>query len=421
MSLDRSNSSQLSIDTRDKYDILHLSFNQDQSCFAVGTSIGYKIYNNDPFTCCFQSNDGGIGIAEMLFTTSLVALVGAGIHPQYSPRRLQLINTKRQSVICELNFVTTVVAVKLNRRRLLVVLENSVHVYDISNMKLLHTIDTSPNPRGVIAMASSSENCYVAYPANNLTGEVLIFDANTLQTVNIIQAHKSTLSYLAMNQDGSLLATSSEKGTVIRVFSVPDGRRLYQFRRGSTSAKIQYISFNSQSNMICVVSGSQTIHIFRLSRAFGTGSAVVGSYLPEILSEMIEPVRDFAFIKLPSALLSKQSSSSSSASQSGGSASVGYGSKFRCIAALSNTLPQIIVCTSNGWYLQYQIDLENGGECKLLNQHSIIDRSDYVSSSLLSSADNLPGNLQQQQFQQQQQQQVQSHASNQDLSQHEGQ
>lgn len=30
----------------------------------------------------------------MLFCTSLIALVGAGEHPSFSPRRLQIINTK---------------------------------------------------------------------------------------------------------------------------------------------------------------------------------------------------------------------------------------------------------------------------------------------------------------------------------------
>lgn len=55
---------------------------------------------------------------------------------------------QRQSTICELTFPTTILAVKLNRRRLVVVLEERIYVYDISNMKLLHEIETSPNPQG---------------------------------------------------------------------------------------------------------------------------------------------------------------------------------------------------------------------------------------------------------------------------------
>jgi hypothetical protein len=39
-------------------------------------------------------DDGGIGIVEMLFCTSLIALVGAGEQPTHSPRSLQIMNTK---------------------------------------------------------------------------------------------------------------------------------------------------------------------------------------------------------------------------------------------------------------------------------------------------------------------------------------
>jgi len=99
----------------------------------------------------------------MLFCTSLVALVGAAdTQPNNSPRKLQIVNTKvsssvhngqiadaqRQSTICELIFPTSVLAVKMNRKRLIVVLESEIYIYDISTMKLLHTIETGPNPNG---------------------------------------------------------------------------------------------------------------------------------------------------------------------------------------------------------------------------------------------------------------------------------
>jgi len=55
---------------------------------------------------------------------------------------------QRQSTICELTFPTTVLAVRMNRKRLVVILEDQIYLYDISNMKLLYTIETSPNPNG---------------------------------------------------------------------------------------------------------------------------------------------------------------------------------------------------------------------------------------------------------------------------------
>jgi autophagy-related protein 18 len=134
------------------------------------------------------------------------------------------------------------------------------------------------------------------------------------------------------------------------VFSVPSGQRIYQFRRGTIPAKIYSINFNMQSNMLVVTSATDTVHIFRLARAAGLRGTLLGSasYLPEIVSEMWEPVRDFAHLKLPTTGLITA-------------------------AALSHSSPQVMVLTSDGYFLVYNIDLENGGECVLLKQHSLLD------------------------------------------------
>ncbi|XP_075036084.1 WD repeat domain phosphoinositide-interacting protein 2 isoform X2 [Mixophyes fleayi] len=48
----------------------------------------------------------------------------------------------------------------------------------------------------------------------------------------MIPAHNSPLAALAFDASGSKLATASEKGTVIRVFSIPEGQKLFELRRG---------------------------------------------------------------------------------------------------------------------------------------------------------------------------------------------
>jgi autophagy-related protein 18 len=52
------------------------------------------------------------------------------------------------------------------------------------------------------------------------------------QAVTMIQAHDSPLAAVRFSPDGKLVATASEKGTVIRVFSIPNAERLFEFRRG---------------------------------------------------------------------------------------------------------------------------------------------------------------------------------------------
>lgn len=224
----------------------------------------------------------------MLFTTSLIALVYTT-----APRKLQIVNTKRASIICELTFPTSILAVKLNRRRLVAVLEEQIYIYDIANMKLLHTIETSPNPNAIAALSPSSENAYLAYPSPLLSpselpntapvsgataaskGDVLLFDSLSLSVTNIVQAHRAPLSAVALSQSGTLLATSSDKGTVIRVFNVPNGDRVAEFRRGSYPARIYDLAFNAVSTLLGATSDTDTVHIFKMPSNGNTAPSVV--------------------------------------------------------------------------------------------------------------------------------------------------
>lgn len=364
-------------------------------------------------------------------------------------------------------------AVRLNRKRLAVVLEEEIYLYDISNMGLVSTIATSPNPNAIFALSPSSERCFIAYPLPKprdeqgerrpshapplstyvppTSGEVLIFDTITLKAVTVIEAHRSPLCCVALNSDGNLLATASETGTIIRVFSVPSGQKLYQFRRGTYPSTIYSMSFNLSSTLLCVSSASDTVHIFRLvnaqtaaasssalaeaeagsprtnrwsrSRSIdssdyspgsnaadsprggegpdatasppgaanngGSGSAAsaarpsgtfgsmlrrssqlvgrsvagaVGSYLPQSVTEMWEPQRDFASIKIPK----PNNSTAPRGALMGGTL------PLRSVVAMSSNSPQVMVVTSDGGFYVYNIDMQRGGEGYLVKQFTYV-------------------------------------------------
>jgi len=66
-----------------------------------------------------------------------------------------------------------------------------------------------------------------------------------------------------MNDDGTLLVTASEKGTLIRIFDLKnEGKALREYRRGSDRAEIFNLVFTKDSNYVGCSSDKGTVHIF---------------------------------------------------------------------------------------------------------------------------------------------------------------
>lgn len=79
----------------------------------------------------------------------------------------QVCHFKKGTEICNYSYSNTILGVKLNRARLVVCLEESLYIHNIRDMKVVHTIrDTPPNRRGLCALASDSDHCYLAYPGS---------------------------------------------------------------------------------------------------------------------------------------------------------------------------------------------------------------------------------------------------------------
>ena len=109
----------------------------------------------------------------------------------------------------------------------------------------------------------------VAYPCPHPDkaekGTVAIYDCKNQETYcRSITGHAEPIAALALNSRGDLLATVSTRGTTIRVFSLPDGKEEFAFRRGSYPAEITSLSFNQDSSLLCVCSEKPTVHIFSL-------------------------------------------------------------------------------------------------------------------------------------------------------------
>lgn len=165
--------------------------------------------------------------------------------------------------IGELSFRSDVKAVKLRRDRVVVALNTKVYVYRFSDLKLLDQINTLPNPRGLVALCPHASATVLACPGVN-RGHVRVELYDTRKST-IVSAHESELARLALNADGSLMATASDKGTLIRIFDTQTGEQLRELRRGVDRAQVYCIAFDPQSRFVACTSDKGTAHIFSIA------------------------------------------------------------------------------------------------------------------------------------------------------------
>lgn len=342
------------------------SFNQDSTSLALGMKSGYKLFSLssvDTLSCIYESVETPeVCLVERLFCSSLVVVVSSQM-----PQRMNIYHFKKGTEICNYSYPSPVHAVKLNRQRLVVCLEESIYIHNIKDMKLLKTLLNTPaNPSGLCALSVSPSSSYMAYPGSANSGEVVLYDANALSTVTVIPAHSSSLAALSFNPSASKLASASERGTVIRVFSIPNGQLLSEFRRGMKRyVHISCLSFSPDGQFLCASSNTETVHIFKMEPNPNTdqseeddswGSYVgkminaASTYLPAPVSGMMSQDRAFATAHLLTS-----------------------GRKNTCTLAMIQKLPRLLVATADSQLFIYTLDLQEGGECKLAYTHKLFE------------------------------------------------
>ena len=99
-------------------------------------------------------------------------------------------------------------------------------------MKIQDRLDVD-NHLGRICLSSNALiNPYLVYSQSLKEGLLEVYDTSTQKKVNTIRCHRTPILKIGMGPFGNLVATCSTQGTMIRVFSIPNGEKLYTFTRG---------------------------------------------------------------------------------------------------------------------------------------------------------------------------------------------
>lgn len=265
-------------------------------------------------------------------------------------------------------------------------------------MILLHSI--LDIPVDVLGICALSLNSILAYPVSSTNGKLLLFDAINYISINEIEAHNSPLSALDISPNGNLVATTSEKGTFVRVYFVPTCQRIHEFRRGVLQVNIASLKFSYCEYYLCVSSNTETVHVFKINqnevenvrrefqnlenekKSVKRGSGIlknrmdrnknresvwninyftkaVTSYLPAQLNDILSQDRAFATVQLGQ-------------------------SETRNVCAVTklDKETKVLVAGDNGFLYIYDFDTVNGGICKLNQQYDLRSKTENTAGTI---------------------------------------
>ncbi|KAI2798277.1 hypothetical protein RDWZM_004047 [Blomia tropicalis] len=308
-------------------EVISVSINDDGNMFAACTESGLRVYNMEPLVSKLNIDSsiiGTLGICKLLHRTNLMAIVGGGNRPKYADNTILIWDDDQKRFVLEYTFASRVLSLKLRRDRLFVAERNRITCYTFPGdpaPEKIFTIETGDNPNGmceVTPCTSATELQLLAYPGHR-TGSVQLLDLSTTTattfgggsvssivdpTINnkssstpslisntvtsgasvsisptSVSAHKSEIACIALNRTGTLLATASRKGTLIRIFRITDENSLRgtgtyiplspekvdEFRRGMDTAIVYCIVFSPDNEYVLASSDKGTVHIFALN------------------------------------------------------------------------------------------------------------------------------------------------------------
>lgn len=206
--------------------------------------------------------------------------MGTAEDPAFSPRRLRLVNAQTGDAVADFDFRSSVVAVHLlptrlpfprarqqqhpslmTYRRLVAVLETSFHVFDLSTLQSMQSQTTPMNATGTSAVNAVRRMLAISTHESSLA----LLDLDLVRVHTLIHAHGTALAAVAFNAPGTLVATASLRGTVIRVWNVGTGEILHEFRRGITSARVSSLAFDAAGHFLSSTSDTDTVHVYVLA------------------------------------------------------------------------------------------------------------------------------------------------------------
>ncbi|OCF61849.1 hypothetical protein L486_01511 [Kwoniella mangroviensis CBS 10435] len=256
-----------------------ITFSEDGRFFALAGEEVYEVWKSWPLALVKRRVlPGTLTLALLLPRSPLLVLQGGGANPLYPPNKAVVYNDKLGVAVAEVEFGERIRGIKARKGLLCVALSRKVIAFDYEGfwLRKFGEWETAENETGLMALSTSAGSTLLALPGRQ-PGHVQLISlplcppvpapsnpSTTAFRSPIILAHTHPLSTLSCTPNGSHIITTSERGTLLRIWDTTKGRLERELRRGVDRAEMWGCEFeNDGKGRVVAWSDKGTVHVWK--------------------------------------------------------------------------------------------------------------------------------------------------------------
>ena len=154
----------------------------------------------------------------------------------------------------QIRFNSNIKEVRLRKESIIGFIENKIYIININSLETIDILEKEKTKKSIYSISYFNNKLVISFPQNNNIGKLqiekyFITNKNSKKEETIIKnAHESNIIFISNNNEGTLVATASEKGQYLRIFNSESGDLLAELKKGKKP--IYWISFEGNNDFI---------------------------------------------------------------------------------------------------------------------------------------------------------------------------
>lgn len=282
----------------EKSSVSSVMITPDGKTLCAVLSDGFAVYSINPFEEKFkQTENRKISCAVTLTDSPRVVYSGVEGQQGFSNKSVCVFDTSIRRPLTQIDCPEPIKGIYMLPKMFAISLKNEVRIYNFEPSGLYTQLRCANNEHAPCDFAEN-EGLYLVAMCGRQTGTLRVVSVEANGSIDLsISAHSHAISNIKFNKSGDFIATSSEHGTIIRVFNSNSGDKVGEFRRGSFSASIQSIAFSPLSDLVAITSSKNTLHVFKIDKEVEeTKRSLLSWKIPDGSSTAISFIEDNSII-----------------------------------------------------------------------------------------------------------------------------